>query len=170
MALYGRASSSTYNRLFLASGQISHLLAYIPRPFFHRVAFSAPSCFNTPAPILAAWLFVPFLASTPRYVLSTAWLFKPLLLLYPRAALGRVAFSAPSRFYAPHRSWPRGLFSPISLQSPAPIIRAGLFSPFSVSISHLHRKCSLYMDMFCHHTQKNSLIKVCLFDKFFTVL
>ena len=79
--------------------------------------------------------------------------FSTFLLLYPRAALGRVAFSALSRFY-----------------TPAPIIGAWLFSPFSVSISHLHRKCSLYMDMFCHHTQKNSLIKVCLFDKFFTVL
>ena len=69
----------------------------------------------------------------------------------------------------PRRSWPRGFFSPFSLLSPVPNIGAWLFSPFSVSMSHLHRKCSLYMDMFCHHAQKNSLIRVCLFDKFFTV-
>ena len=133
MALYGRASSSTYS-LFLTSGQISHLLAYIPRPVLECVAFSALSCFYTPALLLVAWLFQPFLASIP-----------------------------------PRCSWPRGFFSPFSLLSPVPIIGAWLFSPFSVSMSHMHRKCSLYMDMFCHHTQKNSLIRVCLFDKFFTV-
>ena len=44
MALYGRASSSTYS-LFLTSGQISHLLAYIPRPVLECVAFSALSRF-----------------------------------------------------------------------------------------------------------------------------
>ena len=65
MALYGRASSSTYS-LFLTSGQISHLFAYIPRPVLECVAFSALSCFYTPAPLLAAWLFQPFLASKPR--------------------------------------------------------------------------------------------------------
>ena len=54
--------------------------------------------------------------------------------------------------------------------TPAPLLAAWLFSPFSVSMSHLHRKCSLYVDMFCHHMQKNSLIRVCLFDTFFTLL
>lgn len=93
----------------------------------------------------------------------------PFLLLYPRAALGRVAFQHFPSSIPPRRSWPRGFFSPFSLLSPVPNIGAWLFSPFSVSISHLHRKCSLYMDMFCHHAQKNSLIRVCLFDKFFTV-
>ena len=116
MALYGRASNSTYS-LFLTSGQISHLLAYIPHPVLECVAFSALSCFYTPAPLLAAWLFHPFLASIP-----------------------------------PHLSLGRGFFRRFPFLCPICIVNY-----------------YLYMDMFCHHTQKNSLIRVCLFDKFFTV-
>ena len=109
MALYGRASSSTYS-LFLTSGQISHLLAYIPRPVLKCVAFSALSLFYTTLRSSTAWLFVPFLASTPRHTLSLRGFFSSFLLLHPHATLGRVAFFTISCSYTTPRSLWRGFF------------------------------------------------------------
>ena len=51
-------------------------------------------------------------------------------------------------------SWLRGKYHISLLIYPVPFSNVWLFQPFLASKPRTYRKCSLYMDMFCHHTQK----------------
>ena len=137
MARYGRVSSSTHS-LFLTSWQISHFLASIPRPVLECLAFSALSCFCTPAPRLIAWLFLLFSSSVPPLRAWSRGFFCSFLLLYPRSALGPMAFSALFFFC-----------------TPAPLLATWLFLLFSSSVPPLRSKVqSIYGYILSSHAEE----------------
>ena len=103
MALYGRASNSTYS-LFLTSGQISHLLASIPPSRSRICGFFSTFLLLYPRASLGRVAFQHFPSSIPPRPSWSRDFFSTFLLPYPRAYHWGVAFSAVFRFYVPSAS------------------------------------------------------------------